>query len=69
MMKAALHTLILLGAAMAALGGVACAAPSDASEADAEQGDDALIGGKAASATSRRSGCSRLRTACSTRRR
>ena len=44
-----LHALVLLGAAMAALGGAACAAP-DASEADAEQGDDALIGGKTASA-------------------
>ncbi len=49
-MGRSLHALVLLGAAMAALGGAACAAP-DASEADAEQGDDALIGGKAASAT------------------
>jgi V8-like Glu-specific endopeptidase len=49
-MGRSLHALVLLGA-MAALGGVACAAPSDASEPDAEQGDDALIGGKAASAT------------------
>lgn len=47
----ALHALVLLGAAMAALGGAACASPSDASDADAEQGDDALVGGKAASAT------------------
>jgi V8-like Glu-specific endopeptidase len=48
-----LHAAVLFGAALAALGGAACAVPSDTSEpeADAEQGDDALIGGKVASAT------------------
>lgn len=48
-MRRAAHALALLGA-MLALGGAACASPQDASEPDAEQGDDALVGGKAASA-------------------
>ena len=50
-MRRASPALALLGAwvAMLALGGVACASP-DSSEPDAEQGDDALVGGKAASA-------------------
>src|SRR4029079_13662011 len=40
--------LVLLGAAMVALGGAACSSPSDTSESDAARGDDALVGGMAA---------------------
>ncbi len=52
-MGRALHALVLLGAAMAALGGAACATPlgEDASDGVADQANDALIGGKAASAS------------------
>ena len=39
---------LLLAGAMLALGGAACASPSDATEPDSEQGDDALVGGQAA---------------------
>jgi secreted trypsin-like serine protease len=42
---------LLACVALATLGSAACAAEADSSEADAEQSDDALIGGRAASAT------------------
>ena len=58
-MGRAAHVLAVRGAMVAmlavfavlALGGAACASPSDANEPDTEHGDDALGGGKAANAT------------------
>jgi secreted trypsin-like serine protease len=48
-MRRAHHALLFLGATMLALAGTACASPSDASDADSSESNDALVGGTKAS--------------------
>ncbi len=49
MRRGVVHALSLLGATMLALGGAACAPPSDSGEVDPSESNDALVGGTTAS--------------------